>query len=131
MNGAKINFDIRSICSVCYLWWKFTLWLWMRVLSEMKLIELWFRRVHSPALPCPTLPPHQQFLSVSTEIQMTGTQNKAPTSVLTDDQTCTVRAPETHATRTTLMVQCICSDVSKLMYNKSLTHMFKDYNSFL
>jgi len=52
MNGAKINFDIRSICSVCYLWWKFTLWLWMRVLSEMKLIEWWFRRVHSPPQPC-------------------------------------------------------------------------------
>jgi hypothetical protein len=56
MNGAKINFDIRSNCSVCYLWWKFTLWLWMRVLSEMKLIEWWFRRVHSPALPCPAMP---------------------------------------------------------------------------
>jgi len=51
MKCAKINFDIRSICSVCYLWWKFTWWLWMRVLSEMKLIEWWFRRVHSPALP--------------------------------------------------------------------------------
>jgi hypothetical protein len=78
--------------------------------------------------PCPALPPHQQFLSVSTAIQITGTQNKALTSVLSDDQPCTVGASDTHYAKVTL---CVCSDVSMLIYNKSLSPMFKDYELLL
>ena len=97
MNGAKINFDIRSICSVCYLWWKFTLWLSMRVLSEMKLIECWFWRVHSSSPPStPAI-----LICIQSNSNKRHTEQSANECFLTVEQPRTVRVPEIHAARTT------------------------------
>jgi hypothetical protein len=73
--------------------------------------------------PFPPSPP-RHFLSVSTAVQIKGTQSQASASVPTH-QLRTVRAPEMHAAPTTRSLFCVSSHFGMPIANKSLSPMFR------